>query len=155
MKLRPKGFDTSEMIEQCKRLEEAGIDYHFFYLTGISGAGKGEYGAKETAKVFNQLHPKRIVVSMMTIYQNSLLYQEILNGSWAEESELEKLTELRTLIDYLKFPTYLATEGASNLIRVAESLPQSKNKLISFLDKIIASGNEKELRNYRENLPHL
>ena len=41
-----KGFRSSDTIEQAKKLEEAGISYNFFYLTGISGAGRGEYGGK-------------------------------------------------------------------------------------------------------------
>ncbi len=34
-----------------QKLEAANISYNFFYLTGISGAGRAEIGAKETAKV--------------------------------------------------------------------------------------------------------
>ncbi|MFA9378012.1 MAG: radical SAM protein [Lachnotalea sp.] len=150
-----KGFGVSEIIEQCKRLEEAGIDYHFFYLTGISGHGKGNFGAKETAKVFNMLHPKRIVVSMMTITKTSKLFQEIQKGNWKEESEIEKLEELKTLIKNLKIHTYFATEGSSNLVCVVGNLPGNKKKLTTFLDKIIKDGNEAELRKYRENLRSL
>ena len=62
-----KGFRSSDTIEQAKKLEKAGISYNFFYLTGISGAGRGEYGGRETAKVFNQLHPQIIESSMLTI----------------------------------------------------------------------------------------
>ena len=41
---------------------------------------------KNTAEVFNQLHPKIIVSSMLTIYLSSELYQEIQVGNWAEET---------------------------------------------------------------------
>ena len=93
-----KGFQSKDTIEQCKKLEAANISYNFFYLTGISGAGRAEIGAKETAKVFNQLHPRIIESSMLTIYKNSELYEEIQKGNWREESEIEKLIELKILI---------------------------------------------------------
>ena len=57
-----KGFGTKEILTECKRLDEVGMDYNFFYLAGIYGAGRGEFGAKNTATVFNQTHPKIIVL---------------------------------------------------------------------------------------------
>lgn len=41
-----KGYTSKEILTQCKRLEQAGIEYGFFYLTGISGKGHGVAGAK-------------------------------------------------------------------------------------------------------------
>ena len=37
-----KGYKASDIVAQCKRLDKAGIHYSFFYLTSISGAGRGE-----------------------------------------------------------------------------------------------------------------
>jgi len=61
-----KGFRASDVLEQCRKLEAAGISYNFFYLTGISGAGRGEIGAKASAELFNQLHPQIIESSRLT-----------------------------------------------------------------------------------------
>lgn len=150
-----KGFGTKEIIEQCKRLDEVGMDYNFFYLAGIYGAGRGESGAKETARIFNQVHPKIIVSSMLTVYSTSELYQEIQNNNWTEESEIEKLLELKTLVENLEIDTYFATMGASNLVNVEGDLPKDKNKMTQWLSKVMNAVDEKELRQYRENLPHL
>jgi len=35
-----KGYQSADILTQCKRLDRAGIRYHFFYLTGISGAAR-------------------------------------------------------------------------------------------------------------------
>ena len=150
-----KGFGTKEMIRECKRLDEVGMDYNFFYLAGIYGAGRGEAGAKNTAMVFNQTHPKIIVSSMLTIYPTSELYQEIRAGNWTEETELEKLHELKILIQGLNISTYFATMGASNCIFVEGHLPKDKAKMIELLDGVIGSADEQELRRYRTNLRHL
>ena len=40
---------------------------------------------KMTAMLFNQLNPKIIESSMLTIYKTSELYQEIQKGNWKEE----------------------------------------------------------------------
>ena len=150
-----KGFQSKDTIEQCKKLEAANISYNFFYLTGISGAGRAEIGAKETAKVFNQLHPRIIESSMLTIYKNSKLYEEIQKGNWREESEIEKLIELKILIENLKITTRIVTDGASNLIQVRGNLPKDKEKLMKHLQYQISNVDESVLREYRVNLRHL
>ena len=39
-----KGYQPRDIVEQAGRLDEAGISYSFFYLAGISGAGRGSGG---------------------------------------------------------------------------------------------------------------
>lgn len=150
-----KGFQVKDVLEQCQKLEEAGISYNFFYLTGIYGDGGGEKGAIQTAEIFNQLHPQIIESSMLTIYPTSELYQEILKGNWKEENEIEKLIELRTLVDRLSIETRIVTDGASNLIQVRGNLPKDKKRLLKHLDYQISNADESMLREYRVNLKHL
>ena len=150
-----KGFGSKEIIGECRRLDEVGMEYNFFYLAGIYGSGRGEAGAKNTAEIFNQVHPKIIVSSMLTIYPSSELYREVQAGNWTEEAEIEKLLELKTLIQKLEIPTYFATMGASNCINVEGHLPKDRTKMIRWLERVIRSVDEKELRRYRENLRHL
>lgn len=150
-----KGFGSKEIIGECRRLDEVGMEYNFFYLAGIYGSGRGEAGAKNTAEIFNQVHPKIIVSSMLTIYPSSELYREVQAGNWTEEAEIEKLLELKTLIQKLEIPTFFATMGASNCINVEGHLPKDRTKMIRWLEQVIRSVDEKELRRYRENLRHL
>ena len=121
----------------------------------LSGAGRGEIGAKATAEVCNQLHPTEVGANMLTIYPDSELYQEIQKGNWTEESELEKYKEVRTLIEHLTIPTMFGALGASNAFQLMGELPRDKQKLLDTLDKIIANVSEEELRHYRKNLKHL
>ena len=150
-----KGYLSKDILTQCSRLDKAGIDYYFFYLTGISGAGKGKKGAEITAEVFNQLHPQIIGANMLTIYPNSELYAEIQKGNWQEEAEIEKYQELKTLIENLDIPVWFGAMGASNPIQIQGMLPRDKDKVLSVLDGIIGTISENELRSYRKNLRHL
>ena len=150
-----KGYLASDIVEQCKRLDQAGICYSFFYLTGISGAGRGEIGAKATADICNQLHPVRIGANMLTIYPDSALYQEIRQGNWKEESETEKYREIRTLVDNLKVSTIFAALGASNAFQIQSILPKEKGKLLAFLDDVIENVGEEKLQRYRKSVHHL
>ncbi len=150
-----KGYAAADIVKQCQRLDKAGIHYSFFYLVSISGAGRGEIGAKATAAICNQLHPTLIGVNMLTIYPDSELYQEIQRGNWKEESEIEKYKEIRTLLENLEIPVQFAALGASNAFQFQGTLPEDKDALTAALDKIIETVREDDLREYRKNLPHL
>lgn len=150
-----KGYAAADIVEQCRRLDHAGIHYSFFYLAGISGAGRGETGAEATADVCNRLHPVRIGVNMLTVYPESELYREIQRGSWKEESELEKYREIRTLLEHLQIPAKFAALGASNAFQLQGKLPEDKEALAAALDRIIETVTETDLREYRRNLTHL
>ncbi len=150
-----KGYTAADILEQCQRLDRAGIGYSFFYLAGISGAGRGEAGARASAAVFNRLRPARVGVNMLTVYPDSELYGEVLRGAWREESETEKYREVRALIESLEISTEFAALGASNAFQIRGSLPEDKGALLGELDRIIENVGEEDLREYRRNLPHL
>ena len=57
-----KGQTGADLIEQGKRLHDAGIRYTFFYLAGLAGAGKGQQNALESARAFSEAAPDRILV---------------------------------------------------------------------------------------------
>ena len=150
-----KGYDSSTIINQCTRLDFAKLKYNFFYLAGIYGADKWYSGVDNSADVFNCTNPKIIVSSMLTVSKNSYLYQDILNKSFVEESEIVKFKELKLLIEKLKIHVYFATMGASNYIFFDGFLQKDKNILLNRLNTIINNTNEKEVRMYRETLQHL
>ena len=150
-----KGYTSRDILIQCKRLEQAGMTYGFFYLTGISGKGNGASGAMVSAEIFNQLHPFLIGPNMLTVYPDSELFAEIQRGSWTEEDELEKYRELHTLVEHLEISTYFAAMGASNAFHLRGELPRDKESLLCALERILSEVREEDLRQYRRSLPHL
>ena len=149
------GYGSVDILEQCGKLDEADIEYNFFYLAGIYGHGKSAEGVKNTLKIFNQLNPKIIGSSMLTVYPSSELYEEIQNGSWQEESEKEKLAELKMLIEGLEIKTHFAALGASNMFNMQGFLPNDREMLCSEIDKVRLQYDEEFLKSYRQNLKHL
>lgn len=150
-----KGYGSKDILEQCAKLDEANMEYDIFYLAGIYGNGKSEKGIKNTVNIFNQLNPKIIGASMLTVYPNSELYAEIQLGVWEEESEREKLNELKLLIEGLEIRTHFAALGASNLFHFQGDLPSEKQTLIKYISGILEKYDESVLRDYRVNLEHL
>ena len=63
---------------------------------GIAGKGRGLESARRTAAVVNRTHPWLIGANMLTVYENSELYREIVAGNWQEAAEVEKYEEKKT-----------------------------------------------------------
>ncbi len=149
-----KGYTARDIVEQCARLDAAGIGYALFYLAGISGKGRGIEGARATTRACNQTAPWLIGANMLTVYRSSALYQEIEAGRWAEEGEVEKYEEVKELVSRLSIPVEFAMLGASNPVMLRASLPEHRGQVASALDSVIADFGEEHLREYRTNLRH-
>lgn len=150
-----KGYRAADILEQLSKLDEAGIRYNVFYLNGLGGKGNGMASALATAEILNRLHPCIINIVSLTIFPESQLYQEVMDGTYEEEPEIERLVEMRTLIGQLDIKTNLLGHHVSNTVPITGALPNDKTALLAELDKAIASFPEKELKAYRDRIWHL
>ena len=150
-----KGYTANDILEQCKKLEEANIRYNFVYLTGLAGKNKGQQNAINTAMVFNQLHPFTINFVSLTVFPESKLYQEIQNGEYVEATEHERLLELKTFISNLNIETTLLGNTVSNTIPFVGMIPNDKVRILNELDLAIRQISEHELKQYRDSIKSL
>ncbi len=150
-----KGYHAADILEQLTKLGEAGIRYNVFYLNGLGGKGNGEASAIATADVLNKLHPCIINIVSLTIFPESQLYQEVLDGTYTEEPEIERLMEMRTLIDRLNIRVNLLGHHISNTVPITGALPDDKAAILREFDKAIAEFPEEELKSYRSRIWHL
>jgi len=147
-----KGYHASDILQQLSKLDEAEIRYNVFYLDGLGGKGNGEVSAIATADVLNKLHPCIINIVSLTIFPESKLYQEVLDGTYIEEPEVERLMEMRTLIDRLKIRVNLFGHHVSNTVPITGALPDDKTAILREFDKAIAQFPEEELKAYRSRI---
>ena len=150
-----KGNTADEAVEQCKRLEDAGIAYHGIYLNGLAGHSKGEISAFETAKLFNQLRPKSIGITSLILIPGTDLYQQKLNGEFVEATEFERVQELKYFIEHLETDTKVFANHVSMATPVIGKIPEDKPKMLKVLQDTIDDFDEDELRQYREQLKQL
>lgn len=80
-------------------MENAGIEYNFTYLIGLAGKGQGERNAINTADTFSLLHPYIINVLSLTVFPDTVLYEEIGTGTFVEASEYERIEEMEMFIE--------------------------------------------------------
>lgn len=147
-----KGHTPQDIIEQGKRLHDAGIKFTFFYLAGMAGKGRGQQNALESACVFNEAKPSRILVVTMTPTQSWPLRKDIECGAWEPETELETAREIQTLVASLECECNVNCSHDTDIIRFEGMIPKDRENMVLLMDNLIPKMNESASRRMRESL---
>lgn len=153
--LAGKGYTAAEILEQCRKLDEAGIEYYFVYMTGLGGKGKGYRNAVNSAKLFSRLNPYFISVDSLTLFPDTELYRLEQEGKFISAGEKERLRELQVFIRNLQIRTHLFANSVSNFYPTAADLPKEKDFVVSELQRVMDTVSEEEMGEYRRNLKSL
>lgn len=153
--LANKGYTAKELIEQCRKLDEAGMEYYFVYMTGLAGKGNGYRNAVNSAKVFSKVNPRFISVDSLTLFPDTELYQMAQEGKFIPAGEKERLEELQIFIKNLQIRTHLFADTKSNFYPVTAYLPKERDSIISELQYVIDTADETKMMEYRNSLKSL
>ena len=155
----PKGAKLSgfSIVEQCRKLENAGIEYNFTYLIGLAGKGQGERNAINTADTFSLLHPYIINVLSLTVFPDTVLYEEIGTGTFVEASEYERIEEMEMFIERFQPSNcvHLLANTVSNPIPFIGVLPKERERILKEIQSIKNNFREEDLRDYRKRIKSL
>lgn len=153
--LAGKNYTAADILEQCRKLQEAGIEYYLVYMTGLAGRGNGYRNAVNSARLFSRLNPYFISVSSLTLFPGTELYRMEQEGKFVPAGEKERLQELQVFIRNLQVRTHLFANTGSNYYPVTAYLPKEREAVIWELQYVIDTGSEEEMAAYRRNLKSL
>ena len=71
-----KGYHASDIIEQCRKLDEAGIDYWMTFLNGVAGKEHSYDHTLHSAETFSQCHPMVVGTGGLTLFPGTPLLKE-------------------------------------------------------------------------------
>lgn len=147
LELMDKGHTAGEAARQLKRLDEAGIAYTVFYILGLGGRDMGIKAGKDTAELFNQLHPERIVTTGMTVTDGTGAREMEEAGEYVQASEREKLLELRAFLETLTVDSFYDGMHALNPVhyRFRTGDAGLKAQVLADIDRILDEYSESEL----------
>ena len=86
-----KGYHAADILEQCRKLEEAGIDYWMTFLNGVAGKEHSREHAIHSAEIFSQCKPMLVGTGGLTLFPGTPLLEEAERGEFAPLSEKEML----------------------------------------------------------------
>ena len=136
-----KGYTSANILEQCHKLEDAGIDYWMTFLNGVAGKEHSHDHAVNSSKIFNQCKPMLVGTGGLTLFPGTPLLEEAQRGEFDPLSEKEMLIELKTFVENLtcdcSFITHHTISG-KNL--TGPDFLKRKNNIISALEHEIEHG---------------
>ena len=147
-----KGFNSSDIVEQCARLDQADLSYALFYLAGIAGAGKGLENARATAHVFGTVNPEIIMIHTMSAFEGTQLKDDIEQGRFNPATEKEIQQELREFYALYPKDVFILANHYGNTVTFNAMLPRDREKVLQLMDKRIALKDDERLRAFRANL---
>lgn len=147
-----KGYHAEDILEQCHKLEEAGIDYWMTFLNGVAGKSHSREHAIHSAEIFSQCRPMLVGTGGLTLFPGTPLKDEAERGAFDPLNEKEMLEELRLFAEHLtcdcSFITHHTVVG-SNLS--GPHFLQRKEKILAALDHEIRHGDMERLAAIRRN----
>ena len=96
-----KGYHAEDIIEQCNKLDEAGIRYWHSFLNGVAGRGHSREHAINSAKVFSKTNPMVVGTGGLTLFPGTPLLEEAQAGEFDPLSEREMLEEVLLFVQNL------------------------------------------------------
>lgn len=136
-----KGYHSEDIIEQCTKLREAGIDFWMTFLNGVAGKEGSKRHAINSAKIFSQCKPMLVGTGGLTLFPGTSLLEEAKRGEFEPLSEKEMLEELLLFVENLtcdcSFITHHTISG-KNL--TGPDFLQRKDKIIAALKSEIQHG---------------
>ena len=136
-----KGYHAEDIIEQCAKLDEAGIRYWHTFLNGTAGRSHSREHAINSAKVFNQTNPMLVGTGGLTLFPGTPLLDEAERGEFDPLTERELLEELLLFVENLECDCTFVTHhtvGGENL--TGPSFLERKDRIVASLREEIEHG---------------
>ena len=147
-----KGYHAADILEQCAKLDEAGVAYWMTFLNGVAGQEHSYEHALHSAEVFSQCHPLVVGTGGLTLFPGTPLLEEAELGKFTPLSEKEMLLELKTFVENLNcdcsFITHHTISGA-NL--TGPDFLGRREKIVAALQSTIDHGDLDRMAAIRRN----
>lgn len=147
-----KGYQAKDIIEQCGKLREAGIDFWMSFLNGVGGKEYSRDHAINSAKIFSQCNPMLVGTGGLVLFPGTPLLEEAKRGEFAPLSEKEMLEELLLFVENLTCDcTFITHHTVSGKNLTGPDFLKRKDKIVSALKNEIEYGDMDLLAAVRRN----
>lgn len=146
-----KGYTSQDILEQCHKLEEAGIAYWMTFLNGVAGREHSHDHAVNSAKVFNQCKPMLVGTGGLVLFPGTPLLEEAGRGEFTPLTEPELMQELLTFLEHLTCDCELNTHHTSSMNLSGPDFLKHKPQILEALRYGIDHLDMDELTTIRQN----
>ena len=143
-----KGVGYDQMLEAGRNLVAADINLSAMVLLGLAGKGEAsKRHALATAKICNEMKPQYLAALTVTPVPGTVLYNQVQKGEFELLNPFETLEEMKQMLENITVNNikFVGTH-ASNYMSITGTLQKDKQKMISAIDAVLESGDERMLR---------
>ena len=147
-----KGCHAEDILEQCHKLEEAGIDYWMTFLNGVAGKSHSREHALNSAKIFSRCKLMLVGTGGLTLFPGTPLPEEAQRGEFDPLSEKEMLEELKLFVENLTCDcSFITHHTISGVNLTGPNFLARKEKIVAALDREIGQGDLDRMAAIRRN----
>lgn len=147
-----KGYHAEDILEQCHKLEEAGIDYWMTFLNGVAGKSHSREHAINSAKIFSQCKPMLVGTGGLTLFPGTPLLEETKSGVFDPLSEKGMLEELKLFVENLECDcSFITHHTVSGRNLTGPDFLKRKDQIVEALDYEIKHGDLNRMAALRQN----
>lgn len=150
-----KGYTSADILEQCRKVEEAGIPYWVSFLNGVAGKEHSSDHAIHSAEIFNQLHPLDVGSAGLTLFPGTPLLEDAEAGKFSPLSEREMLEEERLFAETLNVDCRFSAHHTVSINLNTPDFLRDKEKILARIDYALEHGDLEryaEIRRQKRNL---
>ena len=146
-----KGYESKDILKQCSKLDEAGIDYWLTFLNGVAGAEHSKDHAINSAKIFSQCNPTVVGTGGLVLFEGTGLLAQYRQGKFNPLSEKGLMEELKLFIENLDFDGRFITHHTFSMNLNNSNFKENKQKILDSLQHGIDNLDMDRLTQIRNN----
>ncbi|WP_458406318.1 radical SAM protein [Methanobrevibacter sp.] len=146
-----KGYTSQDIIEQCAKLTDAGIDFWMSFLNGVAGKEHSMDHAINSAKIFSECNPMLVGTGGLTLFPGTPLLEEAQKGEFSPLTEKEMLIELKTFVEHLTCDCQFITHHTVSASLSGPNFLDRKDEIITTLNNEIEHGDMGRYAEIRRN----
>jgi radical SAM superfamily enzyme YgiQ (UPF0313 family) len=133
-----KGTTAQNLIEQGRKVKEAGIKLSVTVLLGIAGRNRSMKHARATGELLSAMDPNYVGALTVMVIPGTPLYEYMEKGDYELLNQREVLLELREMIAHTHLSRGLFfSNHASNYLPIRARLPQGRQQALDLIDSAL------------------
>ena len=147
-----KGYHAADILEQTRKLDEAGIAYWMTFLNGVAGRSHSCGHAIHSAEIFSQCRPMVVGTGGLTLFPGTPLLEEARRGEFDPLSEKEMLEVLKLFAENLTCDCSFITHHTISGVNLSgPDFLARKDRIVAALEHQINHGDLGRMAAFRRN----
>lgn len=146
-----KGYSSKDILEQCEKLDSAGIEYWLTFLNGVGGVEHSKNHALNSARIFSQTNPSVVGTGGLVLFEGTGLLALYRKGKFNHLDERGMMEEVKLFVENLDFDGRFITHHTLSMDLNSSDFKENKENILKNLQYGIDNLDMDRLAQIRNN----